>query len=165
MSLQLCHIRGCVTMEFGFVSRGLHCFLRLSSAGLLFVLGAGCCWVYSAFYMQNKHSTPRTRHSRRRQCRCDHNSAATRQSHTTASAHQALKKHATACMQRKRRAEHSPKAYIVHKRGVQCIPKTRRAPRPHGAGRGTGGCSRCQTCITATSEGAKTWRGKCCFYV
>ena len=35
--------------EFDLVSLGLHCFLRLSSAGLLVVLIPGCCWAYSAF--------------------------------------------------------------------------------------------------------------------
>ena len=30
-------------------SLGLHCFLRLSCAGLTVVLGPGCCWACSAF--------------------------------------------------------------------------------------------------------------------
>ena len=34
---------------FGLVSLGLHCFLRLPSAGLIVVLIPGCCWAYSAF--------------------------------------------------------------------------------------------------------------------
>ena len=36
-------------MEFRSVSLGLHCFLRLSSAGLIDVLVPGRCWAYSAF--------------------------------------------------------------------------------------------------------------------
>ena len=38
-----------VALEFGFVSLGLHCFLRLSSAALIVVLIPECCLVYSAF--------------------------------------------------------------------------------------------------------------------
>ena len=36
-------------LEFGLVSLGLHCLLRLSSAGLLVALIPGCCWAYVAF--------------------------------------------------------------------------------------------------------------------
>ena len=38
-----------VALEFGFVSLGLHCFLRFSSSGLLVVLVHWCCWAHSAF--------------------------------------------------------------------------------------------------------------------
>ena len=38
-----------VSLEFGLVSLGLHCFLRMSSAGLIIVLLPGCCWACSAF--------------------------------------------------------------------------------------------------------------------
>ena len=38
-------------MRWGFdlVSLDLHCFMRLSSAGLIVVLIPGCCWASSAF--------------------------------------------------------------------------------------------------------------------
>ena len=36
-------------MGFGLVSLGLHCFLRLSTAGLIVVLLPVCCWAYPAF--------------------------------------------------------------------------------------------------------------------
>ena len=42
-------LRECIALEFGLVSLGLHCFLRLTSAGLIFVLIPGCCWACSAF--------------------------------------------------------------------------------------------------------------------
>ena len=42
-------LRGCIAKEFGLGSLGLHCFLRLSSAGLIVVLVPGCCWAWSAF--------------------------------------------------------------------------------------------------------------------
>ena len=45
----LCSLRGFIVMAFGLVSLGLHCFLQLSSAGLIDVLVPGCCWAYSAF--------------------------------------------------------------------------------------------------------------------
>ena len=35
-------------VEFGLISLGLHCFVRLSSAGLIVVLIPGCCWADSA---------------------------------------------------------------------------------------------------------------------
>ena len=46
----LCLPRGFIALEFELVSLGLHCFLRLSSAGLLVLLvpGCTCCWAYSA---------------------------------------------------------------------------------------------------------------------
>ena len=45
----LCLLRACIVLKFGLVSSGLHCFLRLSSAGLFVVLVPGCGWPYSAF--------------------------------------------------------------------------------------------------------------------
>ena len=36
-------------VEFGLVSLGFPCFLRLSSAGLIVLLIPGCCWAHSAF--------------------------------------------------------------------------------------------------------------------
>ena len=45
----LCRLHGLVVMAFGLVSFGAHCFLQLSSAGLIVVLLHGCCWAYSAF--------------------------------------------------------------------------------------------------------------------
>ena len=44
----LCLLRRCIALEFGFVSLGLHCFLRLSSAGLAVALLPECRWAYSA---------------------------------------------------------------------------------------------------------------------
>ena len=41
-------MRGCIALEFGLVSLGLRCFLRMSCAGLAVVLGSGCCWACSA---------------------------------------------------------------------------------------------------------------------
>ena len=38
----LCLLRRCIALEFGLVSLGLQCFLRLSSAGLIVVLIPGC---------------------------------------------------------------------------------------------------------------------------
>ena len=35
-------------LEFDFGSLGLHCLLRLSSAGLIVVLIPGCYWAYTA---------------------------------------------------------------------------------------------------------------------
>ena len=40
--------RGWNTLEFGFVSLGFPCLLRLSSAGLIVILIPGCHWAYSA---------------------------------------------------------------------------------------------------------------------
>ena len=40
-----------VYRDFGFVSIGLYCFLRLSSAGLIVDLIPGCGWAYSAFFV------------------------------------------------------------------------------------------------------------------
>ena len=40
----LCLSRGLIVMEFVLVWSGLHCFLRLSFAGLNVVLVLGCCW-------------------------------------------------------------------------------------------------------------------------
>ena len=37
------------SLAWSLVSLGLHCFLRLSSAGLIVVLAPGCCGAYSAF--------------------------------------------------------------------------------------------------------------------
>ena len=45
----LCLLHGFLVMAFGLVSLGLHCFLQLSSAGLIVVLVPGCCWPDSAF--------------------------------------------------------------------------------------------------------------------
>ena len=45
----LCLLQRCIALEFGWVSLGLHCFLRLSSAGLIVVLISGSCWAYPAF--------------------------------------------------------------------------------------------------------------------
>ena len=39
----------CQHERSGWVSLGPHCFLQLSSAGLIMVLVPGCCWAYSAF--------------------------------------------------------------------------------------------------------------------
>ena len=36
-------------VAFGMVLSGPHCFLELSSAGLIAVLVPGCCWAYSSF--------------------------------------------------------------------------------------------------------------------
>ena len=46
-------LRGCIALEFGLVSFGLHCFLRLSDAGLIVVLLPGRCWACSAFYVSH----------------------------------------------------------------------------------------------------------------
>ena len=43
--------RGCIALEFGLVSLCLHCFLTLSSAGVVVVLVPGCCWTHSALSM------------------------------------------------------------------------------------------------------------------
>ena len=42
-------LEGCIVLEFGLVSLGLHCFLRLSCAGLTVGLIPGYCWAHSAF--------------------------------------------------------------------------------------------------------------------
>ena len=44
-------LRGFIVLAFGSVSLGPHCFLPLSSAGLIVVLVPGCCWAYSAFFV------------------------------------------------------------------------------------------------------------------
>ena len=49
----LCLLRGCIALEFGLVSLGLHCVLRLSSAGLIVVSIPGYCWAYSALSVQH----------------------------------------------------------------------------------------------------------------
>ena len=46
-------LRGCIVLETGMVSSGLHCFLRWSFAGSIVVLVPGCCWTYSAFSVQH----------------------------------------------------------------------------------------------------------------
>ena len=51
-------LRGCFVLYFGLVSLGLHCFLRLSSAGLIVVLVPKCCWTYSTFLLYHKRSAP-----------------------------------------------------------------------------------------------------------
>lgn len=39
---------GCIALEFGWGALGLHCFLLLSSAGLIVVLIFMCFWAYSS---------------------------------------------------------------------------------------------------------------------
>lgn len=46
-------VGGCIALEFGLVSLGLHYFLRLFSAGLSVALISGCCWACSAFSVQD----------------------------------------------------------------------------------------------------------------
>ena len=41
-------LRDICMLPHGWVSLAPHCFLQLSSAGLIFVLVPGCCWEYSA---------------------------------------------------------------------------------------------------------------------
>ena len=45
----LCLLRGCIALGFGSVVYGLHCFLRLSSAGLIAAFVPGCCWACWAY--------------------------------------------------------------------------------------------------------------------
>ena len=77
-----------------------------------------------------KHVNPQASHTRHRQWRCDHNSAAIRL-HTHMRAHQTLNQHATVCMQHRRHAdlEHSPKACMVQQRDEQGTPPPYRALR------------------------------------
>ena len=52
----LCLLRGCIALAFGLVSLDLHCFLRLSSAGLIVVLIPWCCWTFFCHFRVTRRS-------------------------------------------------------------------------------------------------------------
>ena len=62
----LCLLRRCIVV-FGLISLGLHCFLRLSSAGLVVVWIPGCCWAYSAFSVCHTGKAKEARNRQERQ--------------------------------------------------------------------------------------------------